>query len=124
MGRSCEASIAAPAAAATGYHNALIGMRKVVHQFAGDLVVNDGADGHLQHDVAALAAGLVRAFAVASALGLVFRIEAEVHERVVTLAGFHDDVAAAPAVTARWTAARHELLTPEGHAAVAAIARL
>ncbi len=77
------------------HHDPLIGTREVVHHFASDLVENDGADGHLQHDVVALTAGLVRAFAVASALGLVFGIEAEVHQRVVALAGFHDDVAAA-----------------------------
>src|SRR5271167_2464760 len=95
-----------------------------MHQFAGDLVIDDGTDGHFQHDGRPLAAGLVRTFAVASALALVLGIEAEMHQRVVALAGLHDDVAAAPAVAARRTAARHEFLAPEGHAAVAPIARL
>ena len=58
------------------------------------------------------------------ALGFVFGIEAEVHQRVVALAGFHDDIAAAAAVAAGRAAARHELLAPEGHAAVAAVAGL
>ena len=61
---------------------------------------------------------------MASALRLVFRIEAEVHQRVVALARFHDDVAALAAVAARRAAARHILLPAEGHAAVAAVARL
>ena len=59
---------------------------------------------------------------MASALRLVFGIEAEVHQRVVALAGLHDDVAALAAVAARGAAARDELLPAEGHAAVAAVA--
>ena len=122
MRRGGEARVAASAASAARHHDALVGMREVVHQFAGDFVVNDGADRNLQDDVFALAAGLVGAFAVTSALGLVFGIEAEVDQRVVALAGFHDDVAAVAAVAAGGPAARHELLAPEGHAAVAAVA--
>jgi hypothetical protein len=44
-----------------------------------------------------------------------------VDERVVALAGFHDDVAAAAAIAAGRTAARDELLAAEGHAAIAAV---
>jgi hypothetical protein len=58
---------------------------------------------------------------VAAALGVVFGIEAEVDERVVTLAGFHDDVATAPAVSAGWSAPRHKFLTAKGHAAIPAV---
>jgi len=46
------------------------------------------------------------------------------HQRVVTLAGFHDDVATVSAVAAGGTAAGHKLLAPEGHATVAAAAGL
>src|SRR5208282_1012235 len=59
-----------------------------------------------------------------SALGLVFWIETEMHERVVALARLHDDVSALAAVAARRTAARNELLPPEGHAAISAVAGL
>ena len=124
MDRGCEARVAASAATAASNDDTLVGMREVVHQFAGDFVVDDGADRNLQDDALALAAGLVGAFAVTAALGLVFGIEAEVHQRVVALAGFHDDVAAVPAVAARGPAARHEFLATEGHAAVAAVAGL
>ena len=99
-------------------------MREVVHHLARHLVVDDGSDRHLQHDALALAAGFVGAFAVASALGLVFGIEAEVHQRVVALARLHHHVATMTAIAAGRTAARHKLLAPEGHAAVAAIAGL
>ena len=55
------------------------------------------------------------------ALGLVFGIETEMHERVVALAGFHDDVAAFAAIAAGGSAARDKLLPPKGKAAVAAV---
>ena len=95
-----------------------------MHQLAGQLVIDQRAHRHLEHDAFAFAAGLVGTFAVAPALGLVFGIEAEVDQRVVALAGFHGDVAAAPAIAAGGTAAGHELLATEGHAAVAAVAGL
>ena len=61
---------------------------------------------------------------MASALGLVFRIEAEVHQSVVALAGFHDDIAAIATIPTRRSAARNILFPPEGHTAVAAVPSL
>ena len=61
---------------------------------------------------------------MASALGPVLRVEAEMHERIVALAGFHDDVAALAAISAGRAAARNELLPAECHASVAAVAGL
>jgi hypothetical protein len=46
------------------------------------------------------------------------------YQGVVALRRLHDDVPAAAAVTARRTAAGDELLTPESHAAIAAVAGL
>src|ERR1019366_1421859 len=124
MNRGSEAGIAATAATAARHHHALVGMGEVMHHLAGHFVVNDSSDGDLQHHAFALAAGFVGTLAMASALGLVFGIEAEVHQGVVALARFHHHVATMTAIAAGGTAARHELLAPEGHAAVAAIARL
>jgi hypothetical protein len=59
-----------------------------------------------------------------SALGRVFRIETEVYQRVMALAGFHNDIATAPAVSTRWTSARNELLPTKGHAAVPTVSGL
>ncbi len=56
-----------------------------------------------------------------SALRRVFRIEAEMQQRVVMRAGDHGDVAAAPAIAAARSPARHILLAPERQTAVAAI---
>jgi hypothetical protein len=61
---------------------------------------------------------------VASALCFVFGIEAEVYQRVVPFARFHDDIAAASAITARGAAAGHKLLPPESNAPVAPIPSL
>src|SRR5580692_3777000 len=44
------------------------------------------------------------------------------HQRVVALAGFHDDIAALAAVAARRAAARNIFLATKGHATVAAVA--
>ena len=45
------------------------------------------------------------------------------HQRVVALAGFHDDVAALAAVAAGRSSTRNKLLPAEGEAAIATIAR-
>src|SRR5215470_1104713 len=90
--------------------------------FAGLLVIGDGAHRNFQDHALAIAAGAVGALAMTPTLGFVFGIEAEMNQRIVALAGFHDDVAAAAAVAAGRSAARNELLATEGHAAVPAIA--
>ena len=122
MGRGGEAGVAAPAAPAVGDDDALVGAGEVPDFLAGFFVVDDRAYRDFQSDVDALAAGFVGAFAVASAFGFVFGIEAEMDERVVALAGFHDDVATLAAVTARGAAAGNELLPAKGETAVAAVA--
>ena len=61
---------------------------------------------------------------MAPALCLVFGIEAEMDQRIVPFARFHDDIAAASAIAARGAAAGNKLLPPEGNAPVAAIPSL
>ena len=124
MSGSRETRVAAAAASAAGDHHALIGAREIVHTFAGVGIIDDRPDRDLQDNACALAPGPVGAFTVASALRFVLGVEAEVDERVVALAGFHDDIAAAAAVAARGAAARDELLAAEGEASVAAVASL
>src|SRR5271165_2660664 len=97
-------------------------MAKIVHEFAGFVIVNGGADGDLENDVRALATRAIRAFAVFSALGFVLWVVAEMDERIVALARLHDDVAAAAAVAAGGSAAGHEFFAAKGHASVAAVA--
>ena len=117
-----EVLVAAPAASALGDDDLLVGLLEIVHQLAGFGVEERGADGHLQRDRAAVLPGAVGAHAVLAALRFVLGVEAEMNQRVVALAGFHQNVAAASAIAARRAAAGHELLAPEGHAAIAAVA--
>ena len=56
-----------------------------------------------------------------AALRFVLGVIPKMNQRVMPLARLHDHVAAAAAVAARGATARHELLAPEGHAAVAAV---
>jgi hypothetical protein len=57
-------------------------------------------------------------------LGGVFRVEAEMEERVMVLACYHRDIAAASAIAAARPSARHVFLAPEREATVSAIAGL
>src|SRR6185312_10840872 len=113
--------VAASAAAAMGHDDSLIRPGKIMDLLARIFVVNNGSDWHFEDNALAVATGAVGAFSVTSTLGLVFRIKAEMHQRVVALTGFHNHVAAAAAVAAGGAAARDELLPPKRHAAVAAV---
>ena len=95
-----------------------------MHHFSRLLVVDDRANRHRQLDVLAVLAGLVAALAVPAAISAMLRIEAEVQQRVVVIAGNHEDRAAMAAIAARRSALGNELLAAERHAAVAAIAGL
>lgn len=59
---------------------------------------------------------------MASALGFVFGVEAEVDERVVAERGLHEDVSAVAAISAGGASAGDEFLAAKGHAAVSAVA--
>jgi hypothetical protein len=97
--RCSKTRITPSASAAAGYDEALIGRCELKGLLAGFVVINDRADGNLQNYVTAITAGLIRAFAVPSALSFVLWIEAEMHERVMAFTGFHNDVPALAAVT-------------------------
>src|SRR5262249_6293609 len=114
--------IATTATSAVGYDNALVSLRKIVDLLTALVVIHDGSDRHLQDHTFAITAGAIGTFAVASTLGVVFRIEAEMDQRVVAFAGFHAPVAATPAVAARRAAAGNELLAAKSHATIAAVA--
>ena len=124
MHRCGEPRIAASAASAVSDHHALVGRGEIEDFLAGLFVVHNRSHRNFQKHVSPIAPGFVRAFAVTSALRFVFRIETEVHQRVVALAGFHNHVAALAAVAAGRSAARNELLAAKRHAAVSAAARI
>src|ERR1700731_1874161 len=116
--------IAPAAASALGNNHALIRVRKILKTLTGFVIVNNGSDGNFEYDAFAVAASAVGAFAVASALAFVFRVEAKMDERIVALTGLHDDIPAPATVAAGRTAARDKLLPAKGHAPVATVAGL
>jgi hypothetical protein len=119
-----EMLVPASAPSPLGGDDALIGMLEVMHQRPGFVVIQHGAYRDFQNRIHAFPATAVGAFAMASALGFVFRIEAKVNQRIVPFARFHDDIATASAITAGGAAAGNKLLSPEGNTPVAAIPRL
>src|ERR1700722_3180023 len=119
-----KARVPASATAAARNHETLVRMSKLENLFAGLVVVDDGSDRNFQNNTVTIASSFVRTFAVTSALRRVLGIETEMDQRVVALAGFHDNVPALAAVSAGRTAARNKFLPPEGHAAISAVAGL
>jgi hypothetical protein len=104
------------------HYQTLIRLRKIKKPLTARLVINNGADRDLEDDVLAIATCAVRALTVPSAITFVFRIEAEVDQRIVTLAGFHNNVTAAATIATGWPATRYKFFPAEGHTAVAAVA--
>ena len=84
---------------------------------------NQGAHGQAQHQIRPLFAVAVAALAGLAVLGLIQALQTEIIEGKQTVVGPQIDGTALPAVAAVRAAARHKLLAPEGHAAVAALAR-
>src|ERR1700677_1402585 len=124
MGAGGEVLVATASAAAFGDDDGLVGMSEIVDEFAGLVVVEESADGNLEGDGLTCVAGAVGAEAVASALGFVLGVEAEVNEGVVTKRRRHEDVAAMAAIATGGTALGYEFFAAEGHAAVTAVAGL
>src|ERR1035437_6300804 len=119
-----EVLVAPAAFAPLGHTEFLARIGEVVDALAGGFIVDHRAHGHLDFERFALGAGALAAFAVATALRLVFRVEAELEQGVGVLAAHHHDVAAAPAIAAAGAAPWDVLLPAEGEATVAAIAGL
>ena len=117
-----EVLIAAATATATRDDDLIVGLREVMDEIAGVVVVEQSADWDFEDERVAGGAGHIGAEAVAATLGLVLGVEAEVDEGVVGKRGLHEDIAAVAAVSAGGTAAGDELFSAECHATVAAIA--
>src|ERR1700692_2007613 len=95
-----------------------------MHLLARVFVINNRPNRHLQNNSLAVAPSFFRAFTMPPALSLVFRINPEMHQRIVPLARFHPDIASAPTIAARGPSPRNKLLPAECHAAIPAIPRL
>src|ERR1039458_2767781 len=93
-----EMLVAAAALAALGHAEFLARMGEIVDPLAGGFVVDHRAHGHLDFQRLALGTGALAALAVPAALRLVFRVEAELKQRIEILATHHEDIAAAAAI--------------------------
>ncbi len=78
MGAGGKMLVAPTATAPFSYDDGLVGVGEVMDEFAGLVVVEQGADRDLKGGVLAGLAGAVGAEAMAAALGLVLGVEAEV----------------------------------------------
>jgi hypothetical protein len=121
VGGCSEARIPFTAAAAFGGNATLSVFGEVEHLLAGLRVVNHGSYRYRNFHIAAIASGLLAAFAVPAALGRVLRVEPQMEKRAVVLACYQRNFAAATAVTTAGSAARDKFLTPERQATVAAV---
>ena len=124
MGGRRKMLIAAAATAAFCNYETISRAREIVQKLAGIGIVYYGTYRDRQLDGFADSAAPVAAFAMAAALGFMLGIEPKMKQRVVMLARDHDDIPAAASISAAGAAAWHELLTPEGKAAVTAVAGL
>src|SRR6202034_3490685 len=88
VGRGGEVLVAAPAPPGARDDKPFVGMGEVVDQCAGIGVVEQRANRDFKDSIFAILAGAVGSHTVLAAFGFVLRIEAEVDEGVVALAGF------------------------------------
>ncbi len=117
-----EVQVAEPALAALGDERARAVVIEIGDELAGVGVGDHGADRHAQHDVVGAVAVLVGAASVLAALRAMDAREAVIDERVDVAIGDGKDAAAAPAVAAVRSAARHVFLASKRRGAVAAVA--
>ena len=119
-----EMLVAAPTTPAVNEDDALSGLGEIGEALAGLLVGNDGAHGDEENHIVAGMAAALGAFAVASAIGAKFAIEAITQQSVIVLVGFEHNAAAMAAIAAGRAAAWHVFFATEGDAAVSSVAAL
>jgi hypothetical protein len=124
MGGGSESGVTTAAPPAARDYKFLSGFGKVEKLLAGFPVVNDGPyrDGQLNRF--AISSRSIAAFTVTAALCFVFRIEAEMQQRVVVEAGNENNITAVAAIAPAWSAARHIFFATKGKATIAAVAGL
>ena len=105
------------------HHEPFARLGEIVQQLARREIVDQRAHRNGQVDRRAIASRALAAFAMASALGLVFRIEAEMQQGIVMRTRDKNNVPAATAIAAARASARDKLLAPEREAAVAPVPR-
>src|SRR6185436_54435 len=121
MRRRREPRVPPSAASAFRDDESIARHSEVVQHFAGRMIVDHRSDRCHDIDRITVVTFTIAAFAMAAALGFVFRIKAEMQKCIVVLAGDHHHVAATAAIAATRPAARDELLASERKTPVTAI---
>jgi hypothetical protein len=96
---------------------------EVEQGFARFLIDNKSADGYLHGQALAFVPAAIASLTVAPALRRIFRVIAEMQQRVAVIGCDQRDVAATPAIPTARTAAWDVLLSAERETTVTAIAR-
>ncbi len=114
--------VAKSSAAAARREPARAVLIQVRQQIVRARIKNLGSDRHAHDRVGSFAPGSVAALAVQAAAGNVLGVVTQVQERVHRLVGDNPDVATAPAVAPRRTAARDKFFAAKSSHAVTAVA--
>ena len=122
--RGGEVHVSQAAPSAFREHPTAPVLAQIGQDFRGVGITHQRSRRHFQHQLRRGVAVLVAAATRLAVLRPVLPLEAEVEQRRQSLVGLEDDVAAVPPVAARRTAARDELLPPEGDGPGATVARL
>src|SRR5690606_5448169 len=122
VGRALEMHVAQAAAATLRHEQALAVAGQVADHLVGIDAVHRGAGRHGDQHVLATLAVHLPAHAVLAALGSELLLVAEVDQGVEVLVGDQVHAAAIATVATVRPTQRNELLAPETHAAVAAVA--
>src|SRR5882762_5123796 len=123
MPRFREILIPASPAPTLRHQHSLSGCGQICDGFSALPIEYQRSHRYLQKHVFAGMARAIRSFAMASAIRLELAIVAVAQQRVVVRVRFQVNAAAVTAVAARWSAARHKLLSTERNAAVSAVTR-
>ena len=114
--------VAAPAAPALCHHQALAGFDQVAQQLAGLRIIDQGARRNRNDQVFGPSPGHIIRPALSAIIGDEAALVAEGGQRVERGHHLQDHIAAAPAVTAIWTAAGDIFLAVEMDHSIAAFA--
>jgi hypothetical protein len=116
-------SVAFAASTAGGNHEALARNFKITHELARGRIPYNRADRNMNHAVIAAPPVAITTHAMLPASRFVLFLVAQIEQGCKLGIGFHNHIAAAPAVAATGSSSRHELLAPKCDAAATAVSR-
>ena len=116
-----EVHVAAPVGATAGHAEGHLGHGEVAQEVAPLSIVDEGADGHLEHEVLSAAAGALARSPAQAVARPVARTATDGEQGADALAGDEDHAPSVPTVSPVGAAARDVLLATEGDDPVATV---